>query len=157
MESAFFRNKAVKLLKTLDGSLEADKTKGTGIQCLEAARTCPIKDSDRGLAADHACLVGAVAYERAQISDSRKWLCDGLLRLALAKDPVAKAPAIGCGLAPVFSQDPCRLQQSLQVEIGTRADYSGVLKRRSAPHRMRLGPVAEGVETKAGKCNKTGG
>jgi hypothetical protein len=62
-------------------------------------------------------------------------------RLALAKDPVAKAPAIGCGLAPVFSQDPCRLQQSLQVEIGTRADYGGVFKRRSAPHRMRLGPV----------------
>jgi hypothetical protein len=72
MESAFFRNKAVKLLKTLDGSLEADKRKRTGIQCLEAARTCPIKDSDRGLAPDHGCVVGAAAYERAQISDGRK-------------------------------------------------------------------------------------
>jgi hypothetical protein len=27
----------------------------------------------------------------------------------------------------------------------------------AAPHGVRLGPVAEGVETKAGKCKKTGG
>ncbi len=27
----------------------------------------------------------------------------------------------------------------------------------AAPHGVRLGPVAEGIETKAGKCKKTGG
>jgi hypothetical protein len=82
MNSAFFRNKAVKLLKTLDSSLEADKNKGhrdsvtgggsrvcCGMRQLMGggrvgAQSAPLQD--------HACLVGAAAHERAQISDGRK-------------------------------------------------------------------------------------
>jgi hypothetical protein len=32
---SFFQEQSRQVVETLDGSLEADKTKGTGIQCLE--------------------------------------------------------------------------------------------------------------------------
>jgi hypothetical protein len=80
-------------------------------------------------------------------------------RQGASGSPVCLRSKPECGFV---SRESCsRLHLRSRIQMLTRGEAQHgphpLERGAAAPHGMRLGPVAEGIETKAGKCKKTGG